>query len=214
MIDDLSPDERAALEAAREHLAPDPATIARLRARVNVAVGGGIAGAAAVKVTLSLVTIAAAAVGAIAYARRAQAPVSVPPPPASVTEVAVEQPEVSIHVVGSAADEPPPPPVELPRTEVPAAAATPTLAREIELIDRAMQALRRGDTPTVLATLDTYTSEVGGRGQLEEDAEAIEVEARCRAHDASASDRLEVFDQRWPRSAQRARITAACAAKP
>lgn len=84
------------------------------------------------------------------------------------------------------------------------------LAREVELVDLAMAALRRGDTTTALAAVHRHASETAGHGQLAEDAAAIEVEALCQRHDATAAARLAAFDARFPRSAQRTRLLAAC----
>jgi hypothetical protein len=85
----------------------------------------------------------------------------------------------------------------------------PTLAREIELVDSAMASLREGDLSKTLSTLDVYEYETTGHGQLAEDASALEIEARCRSR-IEIADKLAVFDQRWPGSVQRARITSAC----
>lgn len=84
------------------------------------------------------------------------------------------------------------------------------LAREVELVDLAMVALRRGDAGTALAAVRRHAVETGGRGQLAEDAAAIEVEALCRLHDPTTHARLEAFDARFPRSAQRSRLTNRC----
>jgi len=73
-----------------------------------------------------------------------------------------------------------------------------------------MLELRRGHYAAALATLDTYTTETAGRGQLAEDASAIEIEALCRSHSSTAAARLDAFDRRWPTSAQRTRLTEAC----
>jgi hypothetical protein len=84
------------------------------------------------------------------------------------------------------------------------------LAREVELVDRAMLALRRGDARAALEAVRRHTVETGGRGQLAEDAAAIEIEALCRLRDPSTRARLDAFDARFPRSAQRSRLTASC----
>jgi hypothetical protein len=84
------------------------------------------------------------------------------------------------------------------------------LGREVELIDQAMAALRRGDPSAALRGMQNYAREAGGGGQLAEDAAAIEVEALCKLGDPAAPDRRAAFDARFPRSAQRARLAAAC----
>jgi hypothetical protein len=86
-----------------------------------------------------------------------------------------------------------------------------TLAREVELVDRAMTALRAGQPDHALAAIAVFERETAGHGQLAEDAAAIDIEARCRLHDADLGARLAAFDARWPHSAQRPRLTAACA---
>jgi len=85
----------------------------------------------------------------------------------------------------------------------------PTLAREVELIDRAMSELRLAHYATALLTIDLFERETAGHGQLGEDAAAIAIEAHCRLHD-SVTGMLDAFDRAWPSSAQRTRLTAAC----
>jgi hypothetical protein len=103
-----------------------------------------------------------------------------------------------------------------PAPAVPGTAPAPgptagiALGREVELIDQAMAALRRGDPGAALRGMQDYAREAGGGGQLAEDAAAIEVEALCKLGDPAAPDRRARFDARFPRSAQRARLQAAC----
>jgi hypothetical protein len=85
-----------------------------------------------------------------------------------------------------------------------------TLKREIELVDDAMQALHRRDFAGALAAIHSYQLETSGAGQLAEDAYAIEVEALCATGDPAAPVKLATFLERWPRSAQRPRLGAAC----
>jgi len=73
-----------------------------------------------------------------------------------------------------------------------------------------MGQLRHGDYTTALATIHTYDTETAGRGQLAEDAAAIEVEAECRSKSSTAAARFDAFDRAWPLSAQRARLVEAC----
>lgn len=89
-------------------------------------------------------------------------------------------------------------------------AAGIALGREVELIDQAMAALRRGDPGGALRVVHDHAREAGGGGQLAEDAAAIEVEALCMLGDPVARDRRTRFDARYPRSAQRARLAATC----
>jgi hypothetical protein len=109
---------------------------------------------------------------------------------------------------------PGPKPAIAPAAPVAAPAAAPVagiaLGREVELIDQAMAALRRGDPGAALRGMQDYGREARGGGQLAEDAAAIEVEALCKLGDPAAPDRRAAFDARFPRSAQRARLAAAC----
>ena len=73
-----------------------------------------------------------------------------------------------------------------------------------------MAALRRGDPGAALRGMQDYAREARGGGQLAEDATAIEVEALCKLGDPAAPDRRAAFDARFPRSAQQARLAAAC----
>lgn len=91
-----------------------------------------------------------------------------------------------------------------------AAPAVIELGREVELVDRAMAALRRGEPDEALRVVRVYAAEAGDRGQLTQDADAIAVEALCRLRDPGAGDRLAQFAARFPRSAQRARLAAVC----
>jgi hypothetical protein len=118
------------------------------------------------------------------------------------------------HVaVRTATSESVPPVSERPAPAAPAprsttasqVSAVPSLAREVELIDRAMVALRADDPGSALATLTIYQHETAGHGQLAEDAAAIDIEARCRRHEP-VSDLLAAFERRWPHSAQRTRF--------
>jgi hypothetical protein len=92
-----------------------------------------------------------------------------------------------------------------------AVSSTPraSLAREVELIDLAMVALRKQTPAAALAAITTFDKETRGRGQMAEDAAAIALEAHCRlGHDVSA--KLAAFDASYPSSAQRSRIRDAC----
>ncbi len=88
--------------------------------------------------------------------------------------------------------------------------APPTLAREVELVDAAVAAVRRGEHASALSTLRRYAAETRGAGQLAEDAAVIEIEALCRLGDPRANARLTAFDARFPSSAQRARLAQVC----
>ena len=92
----------------------------------------------------------------------------------------------------------------------PAARAAIELGREVELIDLAMAALRRNDAAGALRVMQEYAAEAGERGQLGQDAAAIEIEALCKLGDPAARAKRAAFDARFPHSAQRVRLAAAC----
>jgi hypothetical protein len=103
----------------------------------------------------------------------------------------------------------------IPAPAVAAVAHAPepvSLAREVELIDKAMLLVRRGDARDAIGVIATFERETRGAGQMAEDASAIEIEARCRLHE-DAGAQLSAFDRRWPSSAQRSRLQTICFAR-
>jgi hypothetical protein len=242
--DELGPEARALLDAAREGLSPDAAAVRRVRAKVTVAAGAGAAGAA-LGMKLALVAlIAAGAAGAGLYVTRGGPPAMAPqvelPSPSeapwqTVTRelaaparsdhdrLAIEAPRVATprrvgpSVQASPAAPPAPPPDEALRTPdrerlARGEPARPMidLAREVELLDTAMADLRRGDAGGALVAVQRHAVETAGHGQLAEDAAAIEIEALCQLHDPTTNAKLEAFDARFPRSAQRSRLENQC----
>jgi hypothetical protein len=228
MIDGLGPQERALIAAGRDLLGPDAETVARLHAKIGVAIAAPTAGVAtAVVVKLALVTAVVGSVSGIIYAHHANRPIpsTLPPPAITVSENAesdlaprievserepalaprlvehVERPVPRVAIEAPPVEAPPPPPPPVPQIK---------LVDEIRLVDRASDALRVGNTAAVLAAIATYEAQTGGRGQLAEEAAAIEIEARCKAGDPTARDRLAEFERHWTRSAQRSRLTNAC----
>jgi hypothetical protein len=103
-------------------------------------------------------------------------------------------------------------PVAPPAVEHAPAAEPVSLAREVELIDKAMLLVRRGDAHDAIGVIATFDRETRGEGQMAEDASAIEIEARCRLHE-DVGARLTAFDRRWPSSAQRSRLQTICFAR-
>ena len=234
MIDhELGADMRALLAAGRDHLGPDAATVARLRSRIDAAVAPAAAAPASaakalgIKLTLVAVTAAVSA-GVYRYIderREVAAPSALPigagdelldiemrsalashePPPPAPQRTAERAPE---------------PPLQVAMADVaPAVAAPPvetgiSLAREIELVDRAALGLRRRDLDAALQALRSYADEAQGRGQLAQDAAAIEVEVLCRKHDSKAAAQLAAFEQRWPSSAHNSHLRVTCEEKP
>jgi hypothetical protein len=239
-VSELSPAARELLAAAREQLGPDAATVARMRSGIAAAAAKGAAtgaGSTALAAKLGLVTIVAGVViGVAVYATRA-APTVRPSTPHVAPHAVIAPPPV-VHVAPREVEAPPPEapaarsPRELvderPRAVAPAivarhepaaapdvaeeepAAPPVDLAREVELIDRAMAALRAGDPRAAIAAVKLHATETRGHGQLAEDAAAIEIEAACRLHDPSVPDKLAAFDERFPTSAQRSRLPTHC----
>ena len=84
------------------------------------------------------------------------------------------------------------------------------LDREVALIDRATTALASGDPRRAITTIRLYVTETAGRGQLAEEAAAIDVEATCTARLPSATRKLAAFVAAFPQSSQVARLTEGC----
>jgi len=212
----LGPEARALLDAARDGLSPSPTAIHRVRAKVGASAAAGTAGATlAVKLGL-VVVIAASAVGAGVYASKRGPDSEVPR--IELAPAVVEAPtQLAVHEPAA------PPPGEIDLAPMVVARAHPSavvvadlppatvdLAREVELVDAAMTALKRGDANAALAAVARHALETHGAGQLAEDAAAIEVEALCRLHDPTTNTKLEAFDARFPKSAQRSRLSNRC----
>lgn len=194
---------RSLLSAAREGLAPDAATTARVRARVASAVAptaaASAAGSSGVLLKLAALAVVAGVITtgfAIARAPRVDAP--------SLALRSLDTDEPTARIAPMSSRESAAPRVTPQHVREPA-----SLAREVELIDSAMDALRSGEPTKALATLATFERETLGQAQLAEDAAAIDLEARC-ALDQDVTASLAAFDAKWPSSAQRARISAAC----
>jgi hypothetical protein len=218
---ELGPSARALLDAARPGMSPDAAAIKRMRAKVDATVAGGTAaGFTAAKVGL-FGLVCALAIGIGIYASRAGSVDAPPRIDLPSTRSETSAPPVVRPVADDPGIEMDAMPMTRPRTVSPrvetrptAAIATPAaridLAREVELIDQAMAALRGNDPAGALKSIHTHATETRGAGQLAEDAAAIEVEALCRLHDPTVATKLEAFDARFPRSAQRSRLTNSC----
>ncbi len=229
----MSPSTRALLAAAREGLGPDPAAAARVKAKLDAllaapaaaaaaaspaaAAGGGLAVKLAAAVALA--TASAAVVIAVPTSRTEPTAVRAP---ALEDVISVDQPTVAIRAAAIVHDEVAAPavqtsvrePAAVKHVRVTAPAVTPpmpevSLAREVQLIDDAMASLRSGHPTEALAAVAAYHRETGDRGQLTEEASAIEIEASCTLH-VDVRDKLAAFDRTWPSSAQRSRLTAAC----
>jgi len=223
----MTPNARQLLDAARGP-GPDAAAIARMRGKIDAAIVAPVAATVTTSTAsnpaitsgltttaklglLALAIIVATGSGVIATHTRA---------PTTTDRIATlpaeDPPARSLRTVREAA-----PPRVAAVAAIPTAKVTQPpnarpakrgvdLAREVELVDRAMTALRSGDATTALAAVRLHATETSSRGQLAEDAAAIEIEALCTLRDPASAHRLAVFDTRWPASAQRARLTKAC----
>jgi len=221
MKGELGSASRALLDAAREGMSPDAAAIARVRAKVGASIGGAtIVGSLAAKLGV-LGVVVAIATGAVLLRRDREAPSFLPNAVDDQPWVSRDQPTQIVAREEMPDREPiAMPPMIVSRPPAPAATPDPAprvaaarrvdLRREVELIDRAMAAMKRGDAAAALAAVRTHALETAGTGQLAEDATAIEVEALCRLHDPTVGEKLAAFDERWPDSAQRSRLTTSC----
>ena len=228
----LSPAARALLDAARDGMAPDAASMARMRAKVASSAGATATTAIAIKLGL-VALVATLAAGAAIYGdnSRSATPPRIELPSTQVESVAPMAQSRADSPTAAAPDTSKDPAIEMapqrmtrPKLTEVAAPDAPVasgeshavpapradLAREVELVDLAMAALRRGDTTSALSAIRTHATETRGAGQLAEDAAAIEIEALCRRHDPSVSTKLDAFDVRFPRSAQRSRLSVNC----
>ncbi len=220
----LSPAARALLDAARDGMGPDAAAIARMKVKVVSTAGATATTAIAIKLGIVAV-VATLAAGAAIYGNRSRA---VTPPRIELTathnEASAAVAQSRADSTGAAAITPSrSEPIEMAPDRMTRPRTTPVaqppsgvapgradLSREVELLDLAMTALRAGDTTSALAAIRKHASETRGAGQLAEDAAAIEIEALCRRHDPSVVAKLDAFDARFPRSAQRSRLSATC----
>jgi len=214
---ELSPLARALIDAARDGLGPDADALRRVRGKIDSAV---VPAGGAVVAKLAIVAgIAAIVAGAIALRGEDVAAPALSFGSSAIVETheqrAHEGPPPVMHIempaqrASRVVDAKPP----IPTVVAPAVVAPPRgidLAREVELVDAAMASLRKGDATAALASVRLHRAETNNRGQLAEDAAAIEIEALCRLRDHRVVAKLEAFDTRWPESAQRSRLTTSC----
>lgn len=197
----MTPTARALIAAARAGLDPDPSTAARIRAKLDARLAAPAAG-------LSLKLLATLGiVGGIATLGALSTPAAHATAPTAPAMTELAPAETPLHVF-AASPESPAPPARHVRAAV-VAVPDVSLAREVELIDRAMSALRAGHADDALSAIALYHHETADRGQLLEDASAIDIEASCTLH-LDVSTKLAAFDTTWPSSAQRSRLTNAC----
>ncbi|GEM_PF-2183217 len=216
---ELSSSARALLDAARDGMSPDAAAIARVRGKVAAAAGGAAASALVLKIGLAGV-LAAVTIGAIVSHSRSESP-AITPHIAMPSMTSEPAPITRTHEIAPPISDEPAPiemaaePMRRPDPSAPTLTVDvepADLSREVELIDRAMKALASNDAPRALATIKLHVAETRGKGQLAEDAAAIEIEALCRLHSSTVTitAKLDAFDARFPRSAQRSRLTTHC----
>jgi hypothetical protein len=236
MTKPLGPLARNLVAAARSGLEPSAGSAARVRARVALVVRGGASAGAApapvarrvsklarTKLAAIVATTGALVVGGWFAAHRAttvpQAPaIALSAPPLEVASSSrtrvtsithderVAAPSVTSTTVARITS-------VVPRANAASAqgvadpVAPPTLAREVALLDAAIASLKANAPAAALSTLATYARETQHHGQLAEDAAALEIDARCRAHEPVETQVVE-FGARWPSSVQR--LTSAC----
>ncbi len=221
MTTPLSDLSRNLLAAARDGMTPDAAAAERVRARVAAAVGAPAVGAAivatpakataAVALPVKVGLIAVVVIGAVAATVLLVRGGDDTRAPQLSTRGAEVDEVRSHHAVAAPEPEAPAAAATTPARPTQAPASATTLAREVELIDRAMQALAvNGAGPAAaIEAIAIYDRETRGRGQMAEDAAAIAIEAHCTLGD-DVRTKLEAFDHAYPSSAQRARITDTC----
>jgi hypothetical protein len=127
-----------------------------------------------------------------------------------------------VAVAAPAAREPPAPStssVAAPASPAPSSAAVPpgpvdTLARENELLRRAVSALAQGQPAAAITAIDVHRRELPD-GQLAHDIAALRIQAQCRLgqHDLAARARAALL-ARWPSSPHLDAIDRACGAPP
>jgi len=226
-MNELGPDARAILEAARDGHDPDAATRARMRSELLRRVGAGAvvattvaataakSGAAPITLLLAkVVAVAALATGGIVAVRHMKTPVVAPPPPAIVAVPAatasIAPPPPAMAVI----DEPPPvvptsKPVVVTQEKPKALPPSPpesTLAAELRTLREAHVALRDGRAGEALAIVE------GLKGSaLAPERAAARVLALCARGRADAQTSAEKFLALHSSSPLAPRVRAACA---
>ncbi len=233
-MNELGPDSRALLDAARDAHDPDAATRARLRSELLRRVGAGAAVAAAVTATTTkttaapltsmmtkLVAVAALATGGVLLARHLT---KAKPAPAPVVVAPQAQPAVTVLAPATTAAEPAPSPPAMAVTEEPppAPAAKPvliankpkvappppasTLEDELRALREAHVALRDGRPSEALSIVD------GIKGSsLGPERAATRALALCALGRADGQATAEKFLASHPSSPLAPRVRAACA---
>lgn len=237
LLDEASGLDRAVLESAADD-DPSPARRRRVVAALGVtsmAVSSSAAAAGGVaswKIAVGIAAVTSLGVGgAIVRAQHSPAQVAPNDPRPVPVVVASARPVPSASAIPSAAPlapvvsaaplpqvEAPPSPLVVTARPAPrrmvretaeiASDATPSIAREIALIDRARTSIAKGAPKSALATLDEYDVACPG-GTLSLEASVLRIEALAAAgdHDGAAG-RARSFLERHPRSTYDARVRA------
>ncbi|MBN9162050.1 MAG: hypothetical protein J0I07_13900 [Myxococcales bacterium] len=233
LLDEASGLDRAVLESAADD-APSPARRRRVVAALgltSVAVSSSAAAAGGVaswKIAIGIAAVTSLGVGG-AIVRAQHSPADEPRTVPVVVATARPVPSASampsaapIAPIVSAAPMPqveaPPSPVVVTARPAPrrmvretaeiASDATPSIAREIALIDRARASIAKGAPKSALATLDEYDVTCPA-GTLSLEASVLRIEALAAAgHHDSAAARARSFLERHPRSTYDARVRA------
>lgn len=136
---------------------------------------------------------------------------SSPLPQPVIDPPAIEPPASAPPAIESSPIEEPAPTLDPPRPRI-TPRAEPTgdqVLAELTLIQRIKEALDR-DQPQQALTLVEQHTRTFARGTLIEEREALRVVALCDADDPRGSRAQEKFQTKYPRSAYRDRVRAAC----
>jgi hypothetical protein len=231
-LDDLDPEARALIDAARDMHEPPPSQRKRSRQALHAALGGSAAvalhasSAFALPVTwiASALVVGATVTGGVWVARgRAAAPRSPHPVVSVVNAPPVQTPSpVSVPATPEVPDLLPvtAPPATRP-SRVPAVRnASPTdpgksLVAETTLLEQVNAAINAGAGARALTLIGEYDRRYGSAGgALQEERSAAEVLALCltdRTEEAEA--RARAFLRTWPHSPLVRRIQASCAGR-
>jgi len=216
LLDEASGLDRAILESSRDD-EPSPAR----RRRVVAALGGASlavsssAAAASWKIIVGIAVVTGLGIGGAMVQARRTRPASVVAPTASVApsvlRVATVAPVVTPAQAGpstSAAIVVTPPPKVMAKKVAAPSPSAPSIAHEIELIDRARQAKANGDAKGALAALDEYDAECRG-GALSLEAAVLRIESLAAGGDHERAATLaRQFLETHPQSAYDARVRA------
>jgi hypothetical protein len=239
-MNELSPEARALLRAARSFDEPNEEDNRRVRSAVFARVGVGVAAGVAATVSTSSLAASTGAIltGMVAkvgvtvllvgglstgayFAMRSPAPVhpviqapSPPqapiPPPAPFVQSVSDVPKVEAQPVPVVRPAKEPVPVAAPSRPSRPARPNSDVEGEVRLLEGADADLRRGDASAALARLAEHASKYPD-GALREEREGMSVVALCRAGRLSEGKAAaERFLSRAPKSPLASRMRVAC----